>query len=206
MALMTEGITQTASTGDVDASAKVYAALESFRRLDDPYGVGLTLTALGEAARLEGDHGRAGALFDEALVAMRKAGNTYWIGALLQNLAYVRLHANDWVGAVGYLGEALEIAAEYENPMLTVYYVAAMARVGLIQGHVNEAARLCGAAEAQLERLGTRLEPADQMEFDATIAQARAQLTEPVFQSLRREGMRWSGNDAVAAAAMLRGQ
>ena len=89
--------------------------------------------------------------------------------------------------------------------MLTVYYVAAMARVGLIQGHVNEAVRLCGAAEAQLERLGTRLEPADRMELDMTISQARSQLAEAEYQSLRGEGMRWSGNDAVAAAAMLRG-
>jgi hypothetical protein len=167
--------------------------------------VGLTLTALGEAARLDGDHARAGVLFDEALAAMRKVGNTYWIGALLQNLAYIRLHANDWRGAVALLGEAFDIAAEYENPMLTVYYVAAMARVGLIQGHVNEAVRLCGAAEAQLERLGTRLEPADRMELDMTISQARSQLDEAEYQSLRGEGMRWSGNDAVAAAAMLRG-
>ena len=98
MALMIEGITQTASTGDAEASARVHSALASFRRLDDPYGVGLTLTALGEAARLDGDHARAGVLFDEALAAMRKVGNTYWIGALLQNLAYVRLHANDWRG------------------------------------------------------------------------------------------------------------
>ena len=206
MALMIEGITQTASTGEMAASEKVYSALASFRRLDDSYGVGLTLTALGEAARLDGDHERAGALFDEALAAMRKVGNSYWIGALLNNLAYVRLHARDWDGAVALLGEALELAAEYENPMLTVYYVAAMARVGLIQGHANEAVRLCGAAEAQLERLGTKLEPADQMEFDSTISQARSQLAEAEFQSLRREGMRWSGNDAVAAAAMLRGR
>ena len=206
MALMIDGITQAASTGEEEASDKVHSALASFRRLNDAYGVGLTLIALGEAARLDGDHAQAGALFDEALAAMRKVGNSYWIGALLNNLAYVRLHANDWPGAVTFLGEALELAAEYENPMLTVYYVAAMARVGLIQGHVSEAVRLCAAAEAQLERLGARLEPADQMEFDRTISEARSQLAEPEFLSLQREGMRWSGNDAVAAAAMLRGR
>ena len=204
-ALMIEGITQTTSTDEIGASEKVHAALASFRRLDDSYGVGLTLTALGEAARLDGHHERAGILFDEALAAMRKVGNSYWIGALLNNLAYVRLHANDWAGAVALLGEAFELAAEYENPMLTVYYVAAMARVGLIQGHVREAVRLCGAAEGQLERLGARLEPADEKEFDSTISQARSQLAETEFESLRREGRRWSGNDAVAAAAMLRG-
>jgi tetratricopeptide (TPR) repeat protein len=172
--------------------------------LDDSYGVGLTLTALGEAARLEGDYARARVLFDEALVAMREVGNTYWIGALLQNLAYVRLHDKDWTSAVALLGEALEIAAEYENPMRPVYYVAAMARVGLIQGQINQTARLCGAAEAQLERLGTRLEPADQMEFDITLSEVRARLTETAFELLRREGMQWSGNDAVDAAMMLR--
>lgn len=205
MALMIEGITQTASTGEMAASEKVHAALASFRRLEDSYGIGLTLTALGEAARLEGDHQRAGVLFDEALAAMRKVGNSYWICALLQNLAYVRLHANDGTGAVAFLSEALDLAAEYENPMLTVYYIAAMARVGLLQGHANLAVRLCGAAEAQLERLGARLEPADQMEFERTISEARSQLAETEFRSLRREGRRWSGNDAVTAAAILRG-
>lgn len=204
MALMTEGITQTASTGESEASLKVNSALEEFRRLDDSYGVGLTLTALGEAARLDGDYARARTLFDEALIAMRKVGNTYWIGALLQNLAYVRLREGDWTSAVALLGEAREIAAEYENPMLPVYYVAAMARVGLIQGQINQTARLCGAAEAQLERLGTRLEPADQMEFDMTLAEVRSRLTAPAFELLRQEGMAWSGSEAVAAATMLR--
>lgn len=205
MALMIEGITQATSTGEMEASGKVHAALASFQRLDDAYGIGLTLTALGEAARLQSDYERAGTLFEEALAAMRKVGNSYWIGALLNNLAYVRLRAGDWSGAVAFLDEAFELAAEYENPMLTVYYVAAMARVGLVQGRAGDTVRLCGAVEAQLERLGTRLEPADQMEFDDTISQARSQVPEAEFQSLRREGRRWSGNDAVAAAVILRG-
>jgi len=54
LALMTEGVTRKKSAGDRKAIEQINRALASFRELEDPYGIGLCLTALGEDARLTG--------------------------------------------------------------------------------------------------------------------------------------------------------
>jgi hypothetical protein len=161
LAMMTEGITRVASTGDPDGVEQVLAALARFRELGDAHGIGLTLTALGEGARLGNEHEQAQGHFEEALGCMRSVGNTYWTGALLLNLAHVRLHAGDWTGAAARLSEALEVAREYDYPMMINLYVAAMGEVALLRGRPAEGARLFGAADSFLRSLGVTFEPTD---------------------------------------------
>ncbi len=204
LALMTEGITKTAATGDPAGIDQVIAALGQLRALGDAYGSGLTLTALGEGARLGGEPQKAQGYFEEALTCMRAVGNTYWIGALLENLAHVRLQLQDWTGAVLLLKEALELAREYDYPMMVNHYVAAMGEVALIRGKPAEAARLFGAADAFLKSLGVRFEPTDQTAFEHNMAVARAQLGAALYDSRFAEGAQWNKAQAIAASIPLR--
>jgi tetratricopeptide (TPR) repeat protein len=162
------------------------------------------LTALGEGARLGGEPEKAQGFFEEALICMRAVGNTYWIGALLENLAHVRLQLQDWTGAVSLLKEALELAREYDYPMMINHYVAAMGEVALIRDRPAEAARLFGAADAFLKSLGVRFEPTDQAAFEQNMAAARVQLGVPLFDLRFAEGARWSKAEAIAASIPLR--
>jgi tetratricopeptide (TPR) repeat protein len=204
LALMTEGITKTASTGDPAGVEEVRVALQKFRELRDAYGIGLTLTALGEGARLSGEPEKAQRYFEEALGCMRSVGNTYWTGAVLQNLAHVRMQLKNWPDAVSLLKEALELAREYEDPMMINHYVAAMGEVALIRGKPIEAARLFGATDAFLKSLGVRFEPTDQAAFEQNMAVARAQLGAPLYDLRFAEGTRWSKGEAIAASIPLR--
>jgi predicted ATPase/class 3 adenylate cyclase len=205
LALMAEGITKTAATGDLAGIEQVAAALRQLRALGDAYGTGLTLTALGEGARLGGEPEKAQGYFEEALTCMRAVGNTYWIGALLENLAHVRLQVQDWTGAVSLLKEALELAREYDYPMMVNHYVAAMGEVALIRGQPAEAAQLFGAADAFLRSLGVKFEPTDQAAFEQNMAVARAQLGAPLYDLRFAEGTQWSKTQAIAASIPLRG-
>ncbi len=204
MALMTEGITKTGATGDPEGIKQVNAALPKFRQLGDAYGVGLTLTALGENARLDGKHQKAQNYFDEALGCMRSIGNTYWTGALLENLANVRLALLDWTGAVSLLREALALAREHEDPMMAGYYVAAMGQVALIRGRHEEAAQLFGATNAFLKSLGVKFEPADQTAFEHNMEVVLARLGNQLYDMHFNEGAQWSLEQAIAASMSLR--
>jgi tetratricopeptide (TPR) repeat protein len=203
MSLMAEGITLFVSAGDQSALGSVVDALKKFRELAYPYGIGLTLTALGEAARLKGDYELAKTHFAEALATMRKVGNVYWIEALLLNLAQVRLQLQDWRGAVPLLREALDAARGSENPLSVVYYIAAMARVALLRSKAVEAAGLFGASSSLLKSLGATMEPADQAEFDSGVAAVTTELGTDKFQLFFGDGATWSTERAIAEAMAL---
>jgi predicted ATPase/class 3 adenylate cyclase len=203
MSLMTEGITLVVSADDQEGFRNVTDALQRFRELGDSYGTALTLTALGEAARLKADYQPAKAHFDEALAIMRRIGNVYWIEALLLNLAQVSLQLSDWSRATVLLKEALEAAGESENPLTINYYIAAMARVALLRGMTLEAARLFGASSSFLKLLGAAMEPADRVEFDSGIAAAIEKLGAEEFQHQFAEGATWTREQAIAATLAL---
>jgi predicted ATPase/class 3 adenylate cyclase len=204
LALMAEGITKSASTGDPVGLEQVMAALAKLRVLGDTYGVGLTLTALGESARLSGEQEKAQGYFEEALACMRAVGNIFWTGALLGNLAHVRLQLQNWTDAVSLLKEALDLAREYGDPMLVNLYVAAMGQVALIRGRPAEAAQLFGAADAFLRSLGVTFEPADQTVFEQNMTEARGQLGKALYEQRFREGAQWSKEQAIDASITLR--
>jgi predicted ATPase/class 3 adenylate cyclase len=204
MAQMMEGITLAVSAEDKSALENVCEALRKFRELQNPYGIGLTLTALGEAARLERDYNLAQIHFDEALAVMRQLGNAHWIGALLQNLAHVRLQLRDWFGAMVLLKETSETVNESENPLSIVYYIMAMGRVALFRGKMMEAAQLFGSSSSFLKSMGAKMHPADQAEFDSSVAAANTDLGTEKFQAYFEQGAMWSREQAIAATLALR--
>ncbi len=204
MALMMESITLAVSAEDQSALENVGEALQTFRELQNPYGIGLTLTALGEAARLKGDYELAQTHFDEALAAMRQVGNTYWIWALLLNLAHVKLQFRDWPSAIALLKEALDIGNASDNPLSVIYYTMAMGHVALFRSKFAEAAQLFGASSSFFKSMGAKLEPADQAELDSSVAAATAQLGTKEFQLQFNQGALWSREQAIAATMALR--
>src|SRR5436309_1815656 len=66
-----------------------------FRRLQDKAGIPDALMALGELARLQGEHDRAEVLFNECLALRREAGSTWDIAVALFNLGQVAKRRGD---------------------------------------------------------------------------------------------------------------
>jgi tetratricopeptide (TPR) repeat protein len=206
MAKMLEGVMRLATANDPSGLAPVEAALQTFRELDDQTGIGLTLTALGECARLEGRNQDAETCFEQALAAMRTAGNTYWTLALLENIAQVRLQNGDWVTASALLKEALSLTDDYEDPTLVNSYVAAMGQVALLRGRPDEAARLLGAADHFLKTAGVKFAPADQAQFERSMDAARATLGDALYETRIAEGASLSPAETIAATLKLQAE
>ena len=68
-------------------------------------------------------------------------------------------------------------------------------------GQPQRAARLFGAAQALRDRIGTPIPPVERADYDAALAQARAQLDEVAFGEAWAEG-RATGWEAAAAYAL----
>jgi predicted ATPase/class 3 adenylate cyclase len=198
MAMMMEGITRLIAGGDDSARDEIDAALARFREFQDETGIGLTLTAIGEDARLSGDFQKAETCFTEALAAMQSVGNTYWTVALLENLAHVNLQEGDWKVASKLLREALALGEDYEDPMLVNGYVAAMGQVAMLQGRLEDAARLFGATDAFLRQAGVKFAPADQAQFDQNMELTERNLGKSAYATCFAEGALWSQSDAIS--------
>ena len=203
MARMLEGIMRLTTANDRSALAPVEAALQTFRDLGDQTGIGLTLTALGECARLEERNQDAETCFEQALDAMRAVGNTYWTLALLENIAQVRLQNGDWVTASALLKEALSLTADYEDPTLVNSYVAAMGQVALLRGRPDDAARLLGAADHFLKTAGVKFAPADQAQFERNMEKTRTLLGDAPYAAKVAEGAAWRPAEVIAATIPL---
>jgi len=67
-------------------------------------------------------------------------------------------------------------------------------------GQLERAARLVGASEAALERMGAFHQPTDKPEIDRIIADVRARLDNTTFQIAWAEGQALSLDQAVANA------
>jgi tetratricopeptide (TPR) repeat protein len=87
-------------------------ALELFRELDDPDGIGRCIGELGGVAIKEGDLDRATELYEEASVLYREQGNMQRLGVALGNLGAIANTNKQPERAVQYFAQAIDVARE----------------------------------------------------------------------------------------------
>lgn len=78
------------------------------------------------------------------------------------------------------------------------------AAVAAAQGSWERAARLLGAGQAQLQRLGVVPDPADRLVYDTSLASTRAHLDEGTFTTTYTEGAGMRLEQAVELALQPR--
>lgn len=191
----------TRSVMQVDGAEELgSAALASLAELDDPYLHALAYIAKGVNRLMKGEFPDAAVALQEALRRFREIGNSYWPGHQLQSLALFHLGDGDWEGAVPLLLEALDLAREFDYPMINNMAISAMGGVAVVRGQPTEAARLFGAVRASLDRIGVGFEPPEQEAMDTFSKLALDQLGESTYQEAFHEGFLLCEEEARAAA------
>lgn len=178
----------------------VEESLALFHELHHPPGIAQALTVIGEIARYYGDDERAKHAYEECLTILKQTGETRRIGFLYQNLAFIALHEGDAERARDLALQALQIARAMNNRLGQAKSLPILAGTLGAVGQAQRAARLLGASESALERLGAFYEPNDQPEIDGIIAAVRVQLDETTFQMAWEEGRKLLLEQAVAQA------
>lgn len=142
---------------------------EVARHADKPELRRMALHMRAESARMQGELARAGELYDASIGLNKELGNDVMVAVEHGNKAWVEL-------ALGHLDQAEALLRTSLVGSTDDYGVAfcllGLARVELERTH-ERGVEMLGAAEAMLERSGLVWDPAEQPEYDATLALAR---------------------------------
>lgn len=160
----------------------------------------LPLHMLAEVTRLEGNYDEAEELYNQSLALNRELGDRRMVGVELHNKGYVAIHKHNLQEAKELFIESLKIAQEFGSEAIVAFCIVGLASVAGARGQFTRAARLFGAAEGQLDRLGIILDPADKPEYDRNLEIARAGVDDTSFEIERAAGKDLTVEQIVAYA------
>jgi non-specific serine/threonine protein kinase len=180
------------------ARALLEESLARSRRLADPGGVAQTLGLLGDEARQRGDDAGAEALYTESLALCRGLGDPAGCARALRGLGQTAARRGATHRAAARLTESLSLLRATGEAPEQVRCLVGLA-VAAAPAAPERAARLLGAAEAQLEAMGLRLGPAD-LDDLGRVAAARSRAPAAAFAAARRAGRNLPLEAAVAEA------
>lgn len=188
------------------ATELLEAALTIWRRLYEVIPAGNTLALLGGIAYAQGQLDRAVALEEEAFSLLQSAGDTRLAARTVWYLGLFAATRGEMREAAQHYRASLITWAEIDDAEWLFKPLVGLAAVAADIGHYESAARLLGAANAMLDRMGGRLFPFDQPAHDRATRAARSALGNERFTDVHRlgEGLELEGvlieADRVVAA------
>ena len=174
-------------------------AAELRRGIGDERGSIGAMHMVAAAERMQGNDERAQHIYESTLENFRTAGNESGAIGELYNLGYVHLHQKHLAKAEDLFGDALKAYASSKDDASVAYCLAAFGAVAAVKKDGVRAAHLYGAAAATLDRLGIKLDPDDQLDWDRYTALARRELNGK-FESEFQRGRTLTLEEAIALA------
>jgi non-specific serine/threonine protein kinase len=170
------------------------------QEVGDKEGIAYTLTSLGEVARCLNNYDQAASFYRESAILWRELDNIGGVATSLHNLGHVALYQQDIPQATAHFRDSLQIFQQLGNKRGIALCLAGLAGALSLSGKPQRAACLFGAEHALHQAIGARLEPADRIEHERTVAAVRAQLDEATFVNLWAAGAQMTVSQAIAYA------
>jgi tetratricopeptide (TPR) repeat protein len=190
----------------VAAEAEIRECLRVARDGADPWSKAMALTSLGDLLRAQGHDEQAGPAYTEALAQFESLDphRKYAPQGMLHNLGYVALAHGDVRRAASlFLESADTYRAVGSDRRGAVECVVGLACTAVRAGKLVLAAQLFGTAEAELERLGTRLTTANRSEYERGLVTLTEALPAEDIAAARADGARLALDDALDLARPL---
>jgi tetratricopeptide (TPR) repeat protein len=179
------------------AADQQQAGLALARELGNKGLIGLALNNGGYYMFLQGNYIQAAPLVQEALMLARELGNKGLLQAALETLGSITLAQGDFVQASRFFKEGLTLS-QLGNKVQTGLLLIGLARVAAAQGQVQQAARLLGAAETQIDSK-LSLTSFESASYKSIVESVRAQLGERAFADALVEGRTLGLQNILAA-------
>ncbi len=141
------------------ATARHQESLALARDVGDRVGIYLAIYNLAVIAQASGDYERAVALHEESLVLKQAQGDPWSIAFSLQNLGLLAWRQDHVERAVLLLQESLRLRWALQGEVGVSMCLQVLAEIAASRGQAGRAARLLGAAHAELEASGVALMP-----------------------------------------------
>ena len=155
---------------------------------------------IGIALLYSGDYEQAERIFAKEVALNQQAGMKEWEAGGLYNLGRVALARADYDAAHFHFETSLTICGEMDYRPGLLYDFFGFSLLAAAQDQAPRAARLLGAHDALRERLGSRLFPAEQPDYDRQIAALRATLGREPFAAAYEAGRLLDWPQAIALA------
>ena len=153
--------------------------LEIWENTDDvPASSAHVLPTLADIARLRGEHGRAIALYDEALDDLQAAGDQRCTASTYKNLATIAAASGEHESAAGLFRSSVRLRHGLGDDAGLAECFEGLAAVELAAGRPELAAELVGAAAGLREHTGSVASSAEAAATAAVIGAVRASLGE----------------------------
>lgn len=174
-------------------------SLETLRRWGDKPGVARALSALGELWRMKGDYESARSCYAESLALSQETGERIRQAIQYSNLGFIAYHQGQHQLAVKYIQQGLAILEKLDVPSGHAELYGLAGSIAAL-GYPLKAARLIGAADAQLEIAGADLQPSDQQDILPIMDSVRQALGEETYQQAWQAGHAMTTQQAIAFA------
>lgn len=173
--------------------------MERAKRSRNRANVAPALNSLGEIARHREDWTEAADYYDQTLALANELESGFHRAMALHNLGYVAIGTFDHGHARERITESLRLYEGLRHQKGQAECLASLARVEALEGRPGRAAWLCGATDAILKEVHTRLDTLDWADYEGTLATLREELGEQL-EPLLSEGQAMSCDDAVVFA------
>ena len=171
-----------------------------FRERGDMPRLAQGLTILGEIARVAGQYDEAKEYYQECLALVKETGERLREALQYTNLGFIAYHQEKYQLAMELNKKGLEMYLELDSFYGMASHLASIAGPVGALGYYSKAARLQGAANAQLDTLGTGQQPADQVETSRYLENVQQALGEKAFEQAWEEGQRMTIQEAIEYA------
>ena len=175
-------------------------AVEARAVATDELQHGGPLLVLANIALSRGDYESAQQLYDQSVDVHRRAGEVWGMSILLAAAAGLRTVRKDFDGARAQATEAISICEELDDPRGLAWSLEVFAGLAAVGGAGEAAARLWGASNALLDRVGGSLVPTIGWIRDRYYQSTREALGDAAFAGALAEGRVMSASQAVALA------
>jgi tetratricopeptide (TPR) repeat protein len=160
---------------DHEAARSFEQNVELRRKLDDRSGLAYALTNLGDLAVGRGDARYGASALEEGLALHRELGDEWGMALASHNLAVAKLEIGEHAEATALLANAVQAADRLGDRELLAAAFEAVARL-IAQDDPKAAARLFGASQRVVEKLGVRRTPTERAMRDRTLETLRTAL------------------------------
>jgi predicted ATPase/DNA-binding CsgD family transcriptional regulator len=185
------------------AFASITAGLALFREIDHKPGIAQALNNLGVVAHIIGDDDDARRAYQDCIMLCEQTGDIRLLSTALHNRSFISQREGHHQEAIALLRRSLMLCQALGNRSDMAMIMQTLAGSLGESGLAEPAARLLGAAEMALERMGAIQDPLDRSDFEHNTATVRKQLEDAVFMEALASGRRMSMEKAVGLALEL---
>jgi tetratricopeptide (TPR) repeat protein len=196
------GLGYAAYHGDDPSAARGYLedSLARAEQASDRVVQHLVLVILGQVARRQGDLERAVDLNEQCLAIRRELGDLWGVGKALLNLGMLSRVQGDLARAHSQLAEGLALFQQFDDPRSCALTLSELCALAAVQCQGERAARLLGAADALVERLGMRWTPERTRINTQSLSSVRGLVGDAVVETNLAVGRALPLEEAIAEA------